>query len=550
MKVDAKMTENEIKQDTTNPKIRSVYGRENFDVEKKINKLRYGFFLIFSLVAYSAFKSGSSPTVYFSLAGAAIFYLIITITWEVLLKFLEYNRWFKYLCTSIDLFIVFAIKYAFHFDEVNGWGMSIKEPASFTVFFVFINLAGMRLDKKFALFTGFFAAFLYSLLLVLSVLSGWMQFSGSGVNFLDPHVLRLPTEMSKILFLIASSAVIAYLSNDTRKFMEKLSESESKSKRSSKLMDNILQRTEKVSAELTLAMKELELNSKEIKNISREEKEFFQMDISDTEKLVKDGEEINVTSQMQLHLLDKIAKRTEDMHKTTTKILNDGQEVYRRAELAKETSHISKEHLANAIEIVKEMKSQSEKILFISRTINDIADRTNLLSLNASIEAARAGEQGRGFSVVAKEVQNLADKSIESSKEIHSIVNATVKNIEHSAEKINETSSQLNTVIDVLEKNVVFLDQLATGIKEQQKLSYSINQDVQNINDISVNITELTDNQKKALKEFEKRNNKKIELTNQATHTSDKLFLITENLGRLSEMIYEFIKKREKYFKS
>ena len=68
--------------------------------------------------------------------------------------------------------------------------------------------------------------------------------------------------------------------------------------------------------------------------------------------------------------------------------------------------------------VMKEMGKRAEEIGDIVQTINLIADRTNLLSLNASIEAARAGEHGRGFAVVAEEIRALADRAAAASADI------------------------------------------------------------------------------------------------------------------------------------
>lgn len=121
--------------------------------------------------------------------------------------------------------------------------------------------------------------------------------------------------------------------------------------------------------------------------------------------------------------------------------------------------------LENSSTTIMALKEETSRIAEISKTINDIADMTALLALNASIESARAGEHGRGFSVVADEISKLADDSMSSAKEISDIIRMSVMRIIEASDQILETSGILGDIMTILEQNRNFLETLTNMIK-------------------------------------------------------------------------------------
>lgn len=137
----------------------------------------------------------------------------------------------------------------------------------------------------------------------------------------------------------------------------------------------------------------------------------------------------------------------------------------------------------------------SGEITNITRVIGDIADETNLLSLNASIEAARAGAAGKGFTVVASEIGKLAQTSMESVKhidtlvmEIQRLIGDVIDQANGSVENINSSSALIGnavTTYDTIFENIVVVGELA-----QQMI-----QKVEQVEDVARNVAAISEEQ-------------------------------------------------------
>jgi twitching motility protein PilJ len=103
--------------------------------------------------------------------------------------------------------------------------------------------------------------------------------------------------------------------------------------------------------------------------------------------------------------------------------------------------HEIREQIQDTSKRIKRLGESSQEIGEITELISDITEQTNVLALNAAIQAASAGEAGRGFSVVAEEVQRLAERSAEAAKQIGALVR-TIQTDTHDAVAAMEKSTQ------------------------------------------------------------------------------------------------------------
>ncbi len=161
-----------------------------------------------------------------------------------------------------------------------------------------------------------------------------------------------------------------------------------------------------------------------------------------TEKL--DANSGNALSEMDSlsAVIGEVTSNTEEISRLTVETentINDGIEsVEGLTKSAGATADITAEVIAS----IKDLEEKLKSVHTVVKAINDIAGKTNLLSLNASIEAARAGEAGRGFTVVAEEIRNLSTQCMESAGKISEIVNevsARTEDVVNTALRAEET---------------------------------------------------------------------------------------------------------------
>ena len=224
-------------------------------------------------------------------------------------------------------------------------------------------------------------------------------------------------------------------------------------------------------------------------------------------------EELAAGAIEQSSQTNEVASAVEEMTRTIVENSRNASKAAETAQRARETAEAGGEVVEQTVigmqrisevvhssaRIVQELGTSGDQIGEIIVVIEDIADQTNLLALNAAIEAARAGEQGRGFAVVADEVRKLAERTTKATREIgamieriqadtvgavHSMDQGTVE-VESGIALADKAGVALRRIVETTREVTDVVSQIAAASEEQSATAEQISKNVEAINSVS-----------------------------------------------------------------
>ena len=259
--------------------------------------------------------------------------------------------------------------------------------------------------------------------------------------------------------------------------------------------------------------------------------------------------ELNDTVDQLSLSVNEIAENVTQLAGVAAETKNDGDSVdikMRETVEVSEKGRMDMEHVSEALnnielsirsleEAVNKVGSASKEIVDIIKLIGDIADETNLLSLNASIEAARAGEAGRGFAVVASEIGSLAKNSTESVGhitqliiEINKLVEDAVSQAGDSVGEIGDSAVLIHTAVDTF--NTIF-----NNIKATNELMANVVEKIGRVDEVATNVAAICEEQAASSDEIMATSESMLGQANNISKNSGQVEISAEELAASAE---------------
>lgn len=232
--------------------------------------------------------------------------------------------------------------------------------------------------------------------------------------------------------------------------------------------------------------------------------------------------------------------KVEDKMRTTVEVSEKGKADMESVGNALHNIEIS---IHNLEEAVDKVGTASGEIVDIIKLIGDIAEETNLLSLNASIEAARAGEAGRGFAVVASQIGVLAKNSADSVAHITSLINEINGLVDDAVKQARSSASDIESSADLIHTAVDTFDQIFQNIQETSHLIEGVVEKINQVDQVATNVAAISEEQAASSDEILSTSESMLQQAKSISKNSEQVEAEAGNLAESADQLADQVKQ-------
>ncbi|TGK27913.1 methyl-accepting chemotaxis protein [Leptospira gomenensis] len=361
-----------------------------------------------------------------------------------------------------DVLIFFSSMAVVAADKPELSAGVVRNQVLTAIGFVYIICSTLLLSPNFVLLIGFISALTQSIVILLAGLNG--------LNFVIDPILSTsigsasPSEQFlKILFMFTSSLILRFLVTLFLKLRDNSKIREGKLEESHRSMNEKTKRMNESAVYLKMSSKNLKEFMDNFSVLVSDHASSFEEISSTMEEFQSQTESSADTVQKQFKQIASLLDHTDSLKSIIDKIAQFNETLDLSMNKVRKSGSMVTEFVEDLSKSLSSLGDSFRSVGEVNRIMSEVADRTNLLSLNASIEAARAGDAGKGFAVVAQEVSKLAESSAGNADLISKIIRDSSNHVS-TGRKSAETTAE-----HVKEQDVLFQD-LFSRFSEFSKL--------------------------------------------------------------------------------
>ncbi|XGA78721.1 methyl-accepting chemotaxis protein [Halomonas sp. CH40] len=205
----------------------------------------------------------------------------------------------------------------------------------------------------------------------------------------------------------------------------------------------------------------------------------------DSYQISTNSSELLTRVEQQASMLTQSASAMEELGSTVEHNAERASKVDKQASEAAALASEGGNVVGQVESAMQELSARSKEVVTIVSLIDSIAFQTNILALNASVEAARAGEAGRGFAVVAQEVQHLATRSADASRQISALINTNLQQVDQSVALVNQASSKTHLAVEAIKGVTELIGEISQASVEQARAVREVGQAVSQMDGVT-----------------------------------------------------------------
>ncbi len=362
----------------------------------------------------------------------------------------------------------------------------LKHPLVYALYYIYIVYSAFLISRRATVITTAVAVGGYTVFFLICWLGMGLTPTEDPVRQVnDFRTFSLATEISKLVFMGVAGLVVTTVIALIRKLID---------------------RTNAINADLTTTGGRLRENRTQInlvtelmqkavartEDIVRDLKEKSQNQASAVEEMSASAEEMAASSTMTAEMaqkqnfaLSELSVKSGEMDTLLNQIITDTDAMSRLTLAAGDDGRALKKAVEESENSFSTIAEAFQQLNEINAIMTEIADKTNLLALNASIEAARAGEHGRGFAVVAEEVSRLADYSGRNARSINEILKNSSQSLQQGKDRVVGAGTRARDQSDNLDRISGRFTNLLSVFHRQQDINRTFIREMQSLGTIA-----------------------------------------------------------------